>query len=120
MLMSFLFVVFFMYVWFDTDVFVDYSRMLGFSEVFHIKEWDEWRVSKPKTGYLEFLSARKRGFFVKLISCKHCLCFWFSVFFCYCFSSENSFALDWLPMIYLGSYLGYNLYVWILWKLRRY
>lgn len=114
-MIEFLCVVFFMYIWFETDFMVDYGRVLGLSKWMNISNWEEWREKRPKTGYLEYLSVRHRNFFTKLISCKSCLCFWLSLI-----TSYFGVGIIWTPVIYLSSLLVYNIYVWLLWKLRRY
>ena len=114
MLMSILYVVFFMYVWFDTDAFVDYSRLLGMAKTFLIKDWDEWRLEKPRTRYLDFLVSRRPSFLVRLVCCRHCLCFWLSAVACH-----FGIGLLWTPAVYLASYAGYNIYTWIIWRLRK-
>ncbi len=107
------FVVFFMYVWFDTSALVDYVRFLGLSRWFGVREWEEYREKNPKMEYLSFV-ARKGGFYRKMVSCKQCLCMWISALTCL---PGLSFA--WMPAVYLGALLTYNIYVYILWKLRR-
>ena len=109
-----LFVVFFMFVWFETDFLVDYGRALGLSRLLHIDKWEEWRERRPRDGYLAFLASSRRGFFTKLMNCERCLCFWMSLLACH-----FGVGLLWTPLVYLSSLLGYNIYVWILWKLRR-
>ena len=104
-----------MYVWFDTDAFVDYARLLSLDNKLMIKDWDEWRISRPRTGYLEFLVARNPTFLVRLVSCRHCLCFWLSLFM-----SIIVGCLVWLPLIYLTSLLGYKIYIWLVWILKKY
>ncbi len=107
-------VVFFMYVWFETDALVDYSRALGLTRFMKMDMWDEWRNKHPRTGYLEYLLIAHRGFFTKLVSCRTCLSFWLSVVVCH-----FGVGVLWAPAVYLSSLLLYNLYVWLLWKLRK-
>lgn len=109
-----LFVVFFVFVWFETDVLVDYGRAFGLSRLMRIDDWEAWRDKHPRTGYLDYLMVRHRGFFTKLINCERCLSFWLSLFACH-----FGMGILWTPAVYLASLLGYNLFVWILWKLRR-
>lgn len=109
-----IYVVFFMFVWFETDVIVDYGRALGLARLMRIDKWDEWRNKHPRTGYLEFLATSRRGFFTKLIGCRNCLSFWASALACH-----FGVGLLWTPAVYLASLLAYNIYVWILWKLRK-
>lgn len=95
---------FFMYVWFETDAFVEYSRLLRLSRIFRIDDWTEYRAVNPKIGYLEYLSVKHPGFFSKLISCRPCLLFWISVACSAIFTSVLFF-----PFVYLTSYAIYSL-----------
>jgi hypothetical protein len=109
-----LFVVFFMYVWFETDAFVDYGRALRLTKFLYIDDWDVWREKYPRVTYLQYVSSRHRGFFTKLMSCKSCLCFWLSALACH-----FGVGILWTPAVYLASLFAYNLYVFLLWKFRK-
>jgi len=115
MLIEIVYVLFLMYSWFETDFFIQYSRLLGMSEKFKINDWERWREKYPRVGYLDYLSTRHRNFFTKLVSCKQCICFWFSILVCHFGTSLIN-----VPIVYLGSIFMYNFYVWILWKLRKF
>lgn len=110
-----LFVVFFMFVWFDTDALVDYGRALRLTRYLKIDKWDEWREKYPRAGYLDFMMTRYRGFFTKLAACRSCISFWVSAIACH-----FGIGVHWTPAVYLCSLLSYNIYVWLLWKLRRF
>lgn len=109
-----LYVVFFMYVWFETDALVDYGRALRLTKLLNIDQWETWREKYPRVGYLEFVSVRYRSFMTKLISCKSCLCFWLSIVSCH-----FGVGVQWTPAVYLASLFAYNLYVFLLWKFRK-
>ena len=109
-----LFVVFFMFVWFETDALVDYGRALGLTRLLKIDLWEQWRQRHPRTGYLSYLMVAHRNFFTKLANCERCLAFWLSLV-----ASHFGTGILWTPAVYLGSLLAYNIYVWILWKLRK-
>ncbi len=108
------FVVFFMYIWFDTSALVDYARWLGLSRWLGIDDWEAYREKNPKMEYLSY-KAKNGGFFWKMVSCKQCLCFWITFLSC-----VPDLSYIWFPAVYLGAFLAYNIYVHILWKLRRY
>ena len=115
MIISILYVVFILFIWFDTTVFIDYSKLLKLDKLFLINKWEDYRLVNPKIEYLNYLNLKHRSFFTKLIVCKPCLSFWIS------FSSTLIFTdIIYLPFIYLTSYLIYNLYTCILWKLKKY
>ena len=107
-------VVFFMYVWFETDALVDYGRALRLNKFLDLDGWEKWRDKYPRVGYLEYLSSRHRGFFTKLVSCRSCLNFWLSAIVCH-----FGIGILWTPAVYLASLFAYNLYVFLLWKLRK-
>lgn len=109
-----LFVVFFMFVWFQTDVLVDYGRAFRLTKALMIDQWEEWRESRPRDSYLTFLSLKRRGFFTKLLSCELCLGFWLSLVSCH-----FGVGILWTPAVYLVSILAYKIYVWLIWKLRK-
>lgn len=113
-MLSILYVVFLMYVWFETDFLVDYSKLFGITKSMKIDDWESWRELYPRVGYFEYLSSRHRGFFTKLISCKQCLCFWFTIIISYLLDN-----LIYIPLTYMGSLIIYNIYVWLLWKLKK-
>ena len=113
-MLSILYVVFLMYVWFDTNFFVDYSKLLGVSKFVKIDDWENWREKFPRVSYLDYLSTRHRNFITKLISCKQCLCFWFTIIICFLFDSFIDIVL-----VYMASLIVYNIYVWLLWKLKK-
>ena len=93
-----------MFMWFNTDFFISYSKMFGLQNRFKITDWEKYRQSNPKIKYLEYLRLKHTNFFTKLISCKPCLNFWFCLFFCLSFETIFLF-----PLYYLTSYIIYNL-----------
>jgi hypothetical protein len=104
MLIQIFYAAFFMYAWFETDAFIEYSKLLRLSRRFKIDDWSLYRDVNPRIGYLEYIRLKHPGFFVRLITCKPCLLFWISgacsaIFTCIVF----------LPMVYVSSYIIYNL-----------
>jgi hypothetical protein len=98
------YVVFFLYMWFDTDAFVEYSKLLGLGKLLKISNWEEYREINPRLDYLEYLRLKHSSFFIRLVSCKQCLCFWISL------SSFLFFTCIFLfPVVYMLSYLIYSL-----------
>jgi len=75
-------VVFLLFIWFNTDAFIQYSKIIGLSRLFKINDWEDYRLESPRITYLEYLTLKNRGFFTKLISCKPCLTFWLSIISC--------------------------------------
>ena len=103
--------VFFMHVWFDTDAFVEYSKLFRLKKAFKIDSWEEYRDINPKIDYLEFLRIKHSSFFVRLISCRPCLLVWISISLAAVFG-----MIFWFPITYTCAYIIYNL----LCRLKRY
>jgi len=103
MVFAILWVILFMFLWFNTDAFQHYFRWLPFLK---IKEFENYsKISNGRIKYPDYLLLQKNNFFTKLISCKPCLCFWISAFFCFLF---DIYFIE-FPFVYLGSYIVYKL-----------
>jgi len=116
MIISIFCVVFFLFIWFDTNAFIDYSRLFKLNKIFLIDMWEDYRLRNPKMDYLNYLSIKHRNFLIKLITCKPCLTFWLTIIFIFILNLK----IILFPIIYMVSYLIYNLYTYILWKLQKY
>ena len=104
MIIQIFYVVFLLYMWFDTDGFLEYSKLLGLKKRFKINLWEEYREINPKLDYLSYMRLKQSNFFIKLITCKQCLCFWLVLISCIFFTNFFYF-----PVIYMMAYLIYNL-----------
>jgi hypothetical protein len=96
--------VFLLFIWFKTDFFISYGRLLGLKNLLKIEKWEEYRILNPKISYLEYLSIKHRNFFTKLISCVVCILFW--IVLTVCLLTHN---LYYLPVIYIISYLIFKI-----------
>lgn len=96
---QFIWILFILFVWFETDAFLEYSRLLKLSRLFKIDRFDEQRILNPKAYYLTFLRKNYNNFFIRLITCLSCLTFWLSLLCCIIFQN-----LICLPIVYLLSY----------------
>jgi len=67
-------------MWFKTDAFSVYTKLLKLDNVFHVKEWDEFKNTKDCTvTYHQFLKMKSpNGFWTKLITCPICVSVWLS------------------------------------------
>jgi hypothetical protein len=98
-------VVFLLFIWFNTDAFIQYSKIMGLSKIFKIIDWEDYRLENgPKITYLEFIFLKNKNFFTKLITCKPCLNFWLTLIICLIFNS-----LELFPVIYMLSYIIYKI-----------
>lgn len=104
MFIQIFYVVFFMYAWFDTDAFIEYSKLLRLSRRFKIDDWSDYREMNPKIGYLQYIRIKHPGFWIRLITCKPCLLLWLSLIASLCFSNMLM-----TPFVYVVSYIIYNL-----------
>jgi hypothetical protein len=104
MLIQIFYAAFFMYAWFDTDAFIEYSKLFGLSKRFRIDDWSDYREVNPKIGYLEYIRIKHSSFFIRLVTCKPCLLLWISAACSVIFTS-----LVFFPFVYVSSYLIYNL-----------
>ena len=103
MIIQIFFVVFFMHLWFETDAFVEYSKLFRLDKKFKINDWEKYREINPKLDYLGYLRLKHSSFFIRLITCKFCLCIWICLIFCL----FSNFLL--FPLIYVLSYSIYSL-----------
>ncbi len=104
MIVQIFWVVLILFIWFSTDAFIQYSKVLKLSKYFRIEEWESYRISNPKIGYLDYLVLKHKSFFTKLISCKPCFNFWITLTICLIFGT-----LVYYPVIYISSYIIYKL-----------
>jgi hypothetical protein len=104
MLIQIFWVVFILFIWFNTDAFIQYGKLLKLDKLTKINLWESYRLTNPKITYLEYLSIKHRGFFTKLITCKPCLNFWITLIICLFFDSLIQF-----PVIYMLSYITHKL-----------
>ena len=104
MLIQIFWVVFILFIWFNTDAFIQYGKLLKLDKIAKIDLWESYRLTNPIITYLEYLSIKHRGFITKLITCKTCLNFWITLIICLLFDS-----LVQLPVIYMLSYIIHKL-----------
>lgn len=93
-------------VWFNTDAFVEYSRILRLNHLFKIDKFDEAYKNDFELTYLLYLRRDHNCFFVRLITCPTCLAFWLSLIGS--ITSDVGFSM---PFVYLLSVFLYYLFV---------
>ena len=102
MVVQIFYVVFLMFVWFETDAFVEYSKLFRLSSFFKIDDWEKYREINHRISYLEYLRIKHCSFFVKMLTCRQCLAFWL-VLVTYSYFDGVVF----FPAVYILSYLVY-------------
>lgn len=93
-------------VWFKSDAFVEYGKLLRFQPWLRLKEYEEKRLTEsfPLT-YPTFLRLTSDSFLMKLITCPLCLSFWLSligIFF---------IPVYFIPIVYVVSLLIYGMII---------
>jgi hypothetical protein len=91
---------FIMFIWFNTDAFVDY---LSWTKKFKLKEYKEYTQLNKRLPYPDFLFLTKPFFITKLLSCRPCLHFWIVL------STGLYFNFSSLAGVYITSYAIYKL-----------
>ncbi len=78
-----LLVPFILFIWFESDIIITLINIFKLDKKLFIEEYKKERLEiSEKLHYLDFLHVRKANFFIKLISCPICLCFWLTVAQC--------------------------------------
>lgn len=105
MLIQIFWIVFILFLWFNTDAFIQYSKLFRLNKRLKISDWEDYRLTvSNKVSYQEYLFLKNKSFFTKLISCRPCLAFWITICTSIIFSSWYYF-----PLIYMLSYLIYKI-----------
>jgi hypothetical protein len=95
-------IVTFLYIWFKTDAFLEYSKVFKLKFVKY-QEFYEFRKKISSFEYHDFLLLHYPNFFVKLITCPICLSTWLSIISMFLLK-YNFFDLG---IIILGVWLVY-------------
>lgn len=103
-MLSIFWCIFLLFIWFKTDAFVNYGKLLGFSDKFKISDWEDYRILNPKISYLEYIFLKNRNFLTKIISCVPCFLFWIAILVSLVLNS-----LFYYPITYILSYVFYKL-----------
>jgi hypothetical protein len=99
MIIQIFWVVFLMFIWFKTDAFTDY-----FSYLKSVKDWKSYKSEKnPELSYPDYIFLNNQNFRTKLLSCRHCLLFWFVILTSFYFGFFN------FPIVYILSLILFRL-----------
>lgn len=93
-------------VWFDTDAFVEYVKLLRIGKYFDIEEYEKRNslAGGVITEYYEFLDLKYSNFLTKLLACPICTSFWLTIYFGTLSGNYQSF-----PLYFTGSTAAYLL-----------
>tara|TARA_Y100001938_G_scaffold8794_3_gene10756 strand:- start:1081 stop:1434 length:354 start_codon:yes stop_codon:yes gene_type:complete len=93
-----------LYLWHNTEVFVEYVSLFGLGKLFYIKDYKEEQEVNPLMDYETFLLTNHNNFLVRLITCPICLSVWFNIFACLVHKNfEAFFLLLWLTWLFYFS-----------------
>jgi len=104
MIIQIFYVVFFMYVWFETDALIEYSKLFGLKKIFRIDRWESHREINPRIEYFDYLRMNHSSFIIRLVTCPQCILVWLSIA-----ASAIFCAIYFFPLVYVISYLIYKL-----------
>lgn len=101
-----------LYIWFNTDVIVWWSKLFKLDRIFNISGWENYQIfTNSKISYLDYLLISKKTFWYKLVSCKLCLLFWISLIF--------SNGIKNIGVVYILSYILYLVFVSVIKKISK-
>ena len=90
---------FLMFIWFNTDAFVDY---FSWTKIFFTTSYKDYSENFKKIPYPDFLFLKNPSFFTKLISCRPCLHFWMVL------GTGFYFSFSSIAGVYITSYAIYK------------
>lgn len=105
-----------LFLWFNTHVFYEYCKLLGFGKCFKKFEEQPPEVTFPQYLFIKRNEISKNNrfvlFFLKLISCPLCLGFWISV----CMCTHTALTVLYILPVYIVSVFFYGILANILYK----
>lgn len=109
MIFEIFWVVFLLFIWFETDAFIQYSKLFRLTKITKIESWENYKLTNSQISYLDYILIKHKGFFSKLICCQPCLTFWLTFIVKLFFISEFEFFVATFPITYILSYVIYKL-----------
>ena len=106
-------------MWFTTNAFIEYMRLLGLDSYCKIVEYKEATKDDPIQSYPEYLVINYNNFFTRMISCPKCICIQLSavinlpIFAVLSLLSFKFFLVSWLlfPIsVLVTAYFGLLMY----------
>jgi hypothetical protein len=96
-------------VWFKSNAFVEYGKLLGLGRWLKLKEYEEKRLSESfELSYPLFLRMTYDNFIFKLITCPLCISLWLSSVLCL---FVNIYLI---PIVYILSLFIYGVIIRLL------
>ena len=98
--------VFLLFVWFNTEAFIEYMRYIPYiNELLKIKQYIEYQKKNNCLNYPLYLVVYYNNFFTKLISCPYCLLFWVNISSSYLLSDNIFIFVNYIISLILYSIL---------------
>jgi hypothetical protein len=97
-------------VWFHTDAFLQYLKLLKLGFLFRVNKYYEYKKINPDISYIDFLAIKNPNFFTKLFSCPYCLNFWITLISCFLFKNLFIFALIYMVSVVIYIILKKYIY----------
>ena len=94
-----------MLIWFNSDAFVEYAKLVGGARFFGVTEYEEQQEKSASLDYHGYLLEYKDSFFVRLITCPLCFSVWLSAALTFVVTDE----LLLLPVCNVASLILYKL-----------
>jgi len=91
-----------MYIWFETEAFVDYCDTFNLGGVmFGLAKYKEKKERMPMVDYHTFLLMDAPGsFFIKLITCPVCLIVWIAPLTSFLYNETMSFPIIFMEILF--------------------
>ena len=67
-----------MLIWFNSDAFVEYAKIVGGAKFFGVNEYLDMQQKTASLDYHGYLLEKKDSFFIRLITCPLCFSVWIS------------------------------------------
>ena len=96
--------IFILFMWFDTDAFIEYSKIFKLHRIFKVDKFLEYKELNPKASYLTYIRKNYNNFLTRLVTCPSCIAFWIVLFICIISNS-----LIFYPIVYITSFSIYML-----------
>ena len=100
--------VFVLIIWFHTEAFIEYGRLLGLGKLFKLNDFVTCRTADMSTPeYHIYLNMKYNNFFTRLLACPFCFGFWIVL------ASSMAVGLDpiLIPIVYVCSMMLYHVQV---------
>jgi hypothetical protein len=96
---------FILFIWFETDGFIEYAKIFKISKYFKIDDFELYKKeSNPSITYHSYIRQKHNSFLSRLVTCVPCFNFWVVLIVALFFNSLSIY-----PILYIMSYVIYRL-----------